>query len=149
MNLELFKQELMRDEGYVTEIYLCPTGHATLGCGHMIKRDDPEYGLRIGAKVTDERCQMYLDWDAKTAINDCQEIYSNFHQLPSRVQHVLANMAFNMGRIRLSKFLRMNGHIENGAFDLAADEMVDSRWYHQTGQRSIRLVDEMRSAAQD
>lgn len=147
MNIALFKQELMRDEGYVESIYICPAGYPTVGCGHKLRPIDIEFGSPIGTPVSTDRCQLLLDWDVKTAINDCQEIYSNFHELPETVQHVLANMAFNIGRSRLKKFVRMNGHIEDKLFDLAADEMVDSRWYHQTGDRSIRLVAEMRSAA--
>ena len=147
MDFERFKRELMRDEGYELQIYMCPAGYPTVGCGHKLVPNDEEYGKPIGTPVSDERCQLLLDWDAKIAINDCQDIYSNFHRLPQAVQHILANMAFNIGRSRLKLFVRMNGYIEEELFDLAADEMVNSRWFHQVGDRSIRLVQQMRSAA--
>jgi len=148
MNIQELKRQLMRDEGFKKVIYICPAGHPTLGCGHMIKEHDPEYGMPVGTRVSEDQCLMYLDQDAKTAVDDCYAIYSNFNVLPGVVKLVLANMAFNIGRSRLSQFVRMNEAVEQLQFNLAADEMVDSRWYHQTGDRSIRLVEEMRLGAE-
>jgi lysozyme len=147
MDIALFKKELMRDEGYVEKVYICPAGYPTVGCGHKLRPIDFEYGSPVGTPVATDRCQLLLEWDVKQAINDCQAIYSNYHVLPQPVQHVLANMAFNIGQGRLRRFIRMNRHIEEQSFDKAADEMVASRWYHQVGDRSIRLVAEMRAAS--
>ena len=52
---------------------------------------------------------------------------------------------FNMGRPRLSKFKGMKRNIDESNWNGAADEMVDSRWYHQVTNRANRLVERMRN----
>jgi len=58
---------------------------------------------------------------------------------------VIANMMFNMGLTRLSKFRGMKRGVDARDWNTAADEMVDSRWYHQVTNRAKRLVERMRS----
>lgn len=57
---------------------------------------------------------------------------------------VLVNMAFNLGEKGLKKFVKMRHAIESGDFELAAREMINSKWYVQTGERAKRLVKMMR-----
>ena len=59
---------------------------------------------------------------------------------------MLVNMAFNLGRGRLSKFKKLITAVNEGNWQKAADEMVDSRWYNQVGNRSIELENWMRNA---
>jgi len=56
---------------------------------------------------------------------------------------------FNMGRPRLTKFKGMKAGVDARDWNAAADEMVDSRWYTQVPNRARRLVDRMRSLADD
>ena len=54
-------------------------------------------------------------------------------------------MMFNMGYTRLSKFKGMKRGVDARDWAMAADEMVDSRWYRQVTNRADRLVQRMRS----
>ena len=38
--IEIVKEDLVRHEGYVTEIYLCSEGYPTFGIGHMVTEED-------------------------------------------------------------------------------------------------------------
>ena len=58
---------------------------------------------------------------------------------------IIANMMFNMGLTRLSKFKGMKRGVDSCNWEEAADEMVDSRWYKQVTNRANRLVVRMRS----
>ena len=60
------------------------------------------------------------------------------------VKQIIANMMFNMGRPRLSKFKGMKAGVDARDWNKAADEMVDSGWYRQVTNRAQRLVDRMR-----
>ena len=60
---------------------------------------------------------------------------------------MIANMMFNLGYPRLSKFRGMKAGVDARDWNLAAEEMVDSRWYAQVGKRAERLVDRMRALA--
>ena len=64
--------------------------------------------------------------------------------LPEEAQQIIANMMFNLGRPRLSKFRGMKAGVDSKDWNLAAEEMVDSRWYAQVGRRAERLVERMR-----
>ena len=77
-------------------------------------------------------------------MRDCNILYPDFDDLPEEAQHVIANMMFNMGRPRLSKFVGMKRGVDNRDWNAAADEMVDSRWYQQVNNRARRLVQRMR-----
>ena len=61
------------------------------------------------------------------------------------MQRIIANMMFNMGRPRLSKFANMKAAVDEGDWNRAADEMMDSRWYNQVTNRAERLVERMRN----
>ena len=50
-----------------------------------------------------------------------------------------------MGLGRMKAFKGMKRNVDARQWDKAADEMVDSRWYNQVGERSKRLVERMRS----
>ena len=52
----------------------------------------------------------------------------------------LIDMAFNMGVPRLLKFKKMWAAIHEGDFATASEEMLDSRWSTQVGQRSTKLA---------
>ena len=53
--IEIVKEDLIRHEGYVAEIYLCSENYPTFGIGHMVTEDDMEYSWPVGTPVTDER----------------------------------------------------------------------------------------------
>ena len=65
--------------------------------------------------------------------------------MPEDAQEIIANMIFNMGRPRLSKFKGMKRGVDARDWNAAADEMVDSAWYRQVPNRAERLVKRMRS----
>ena len=78
-------------------------------------------------------------------VSDCEILYEDFYTLPEEVQRIIANMMFNMGYPRLSKFKGMKAGVDARDWQKAADEMVDSRWYNQVTNRAERLVKRMRS----
>ena len=80
-------------------------------------------------------------------MSDCHKLYSDFDSLPEEAQLIIANMMFNMGRPRLSKFKGMKRGVDARDWNQAADEMVDSRWYKQVTNRANRLVERMRALA--
>lgn len=149
MDVNKLKKELAIDEGVKHEIYLDHLGYPTFGIGHLIKKDDPEYGSPVKTPVSEERVDECFKEDIKITLGDCLTLYDDFYELPEEVQLIIANMMFNMGLPRLSKFRGMKRGVDAQDFNKAADEMVDSRWYSQVPNRSARLVERMRALATD
>ena len=144
MDLVKLREQLKIDEGCVYEIYNDHLGYPTFGIGHLVRESDPEYGSPLGTAVSEGRVIEAFDDDVASVLRDCAILYSDFHNLPEEVQQIVANMMFNLGRPRLSKFAGMKRGVDARDWDSAADEMVDSRWYRQVGRRAERLVDRMR-----
>lgn len=131
---------LQIDEGIKYSIYKDHLGYPTFGVGHLITKDDPEYGLPIGSEVSGERVWSAFESDLEISIEECRILYPMWDEFPSEVHEILVNMMFNMGRPRLSSFKRMNAHLANGEWHLAAEEGRDSRWYNQVTNRAERLM---------
>lgn len=140
MNIERVQKQLELDEGVEHRIYLDHLGLATFGIGHLVLTSDPEFSLEIGTPVTPERVATAFAEDLAIAENECKVLYYFWEELPEEVQEILVNMMFNLGRPRLSKFKKMNAHIEDENWRCAAVEGRDSRWYRQVGQRAERLM---------
>ena len=149
MNIDKLREELAEDEGCKYEIYLDHLGLATFGIGHLITKDDPEYGRDVGTVIEQGRVQSAFNLDITVTIEDCHRLYKNFDELPEEVQLIIANMMFNLGYPRLSKFKGMKAGVDARDWSVAADEMVDSRWYTQVPNRARRLVDRMRRVDDD
>ena len=145
MDLEKLKRELEADEGCVYAVYLDHLDLPTFGIGHLIRKNDPEYGLAVGSAVSPERVLEAFEEDIEVVIDDCENLYSDFGDLPEDVQLIIANMMFNLGYPRLSKFKGMKAGVDARNWQKAADEMVDSRWYKQVTNRAERLVQRMRA----
>ena len=145
MNIEKLREELEIDEGCKYEIYLDHLGYPTFGIGHLITDDDPEYGWEVGASIDTVRVHEAFESDIEGVLSDCSKLYSDFEDLPEEAQRIIANMMFNMGLTRLSKFKGMKRGVDAQDWNSAADEMVDSRWYDQVTNRADRLVERMRN----
>jgi len=144
--IEIAKEDIIRHEGYVREIYLDTEKLPTFGVGHLVTELDPEYTWPVGSPVTDERILQAFHDDFMAALDDAHWLFDNFNTHPLAVQRVLVNMAFNLGRTRLGKFKNMIAAVNDKDYSKAADEMIDSRWYRQVGRRSKELVEMMKTA---
>ena len=147
MNIEKLREELKIDEGVKYEIYLDHLSLPTCGVGHLIKETDPEFDLEVGTKIDEERVNELFDEDIKITLQECTYLYEDFSDLPEEAQLIIANMMFNLGRPRLSRFLKMKKHIDNRDFVSASEEMKNSKWYRQVTNRADRLVQRMKDIA--
>ena len=147
MNIEQLREQLEVDEGCVYEIYNDHLGYATFGIGHLVTESDPEQGQSLGTPVSSDRVAEAFESDIQSVLRDCNILYSDFHNLPEGAQQVIANMMFNLGRPRLSKFAGMKRGVDARDWNQAADEMVDSAWYRQVTNRADRLVERIRALA--
>ena len=147
MNIDKLREQLKIDEGCVYEIYNDHLGYATFGIGHLVTESDPEQGQSLGTPVSSDRVAEAFESDIQSVLRDCNILYSDFHNLPEEAQQVIANMMFNLGRPRLSKFAGMKRGVDARDWNQAADEMVDSNWYRQVTNRADRLVERIRALA--
>ena len=143
MDVDKLKEEIKTDEGVIYEVYLDHLGYKTCGVGHLCRATDPENKLEVGDPVSVERVDVLFAEDLETTIDECKLLYNNFDDLPEEVQRIIANMMFNMGRPRLSRFHKMKKAVDNGDWIEASVQMKDSLWARQVPNRADRLVKRM------
>ena len=143
MNVEQLRDTLKVDEGCVNSIYLDHLNLPTLGIGHLINEWDEEYGKPVGTPVSEERVNELFDKDIQITIDECEQLFGNFQDLPEQVQQILANMMFNLGRPRLSKFRKLCKAVAERNWKECAIQMEDSKWHKQVTKRADRLISRM------
>jgi lysozyme len=145
MNLEQLSAEIEADEGCVLEVYLDHLGFPTVGVGHLVLESDEEWNKPVGTKVSLECVRVLLRDDLVRTASDCGKLYNDFSKLPEEAQLIIANMMFNMGLPRLSKFKKMKEAVDQRRWNEAAAQMKDSKWYRQVTNRAERLCQRMKA----
>ena len=142
MNLDRLQKQLMEDEGVKYEIYLDHLGLPTFGIGHLIKATDAEHGKPVGTKISKARVDECFRQDVSVAVSECLKLFDrkDFESWPDQVREVVVNMMFNLGRPRLSKFLKFQAALKSRNWRQAALEGRDSAWYRQVPNRAERLM---------
>ena len=144
MNIESLRKQLEIDEGVKYEIYLDHLGYPTFGIGHLVTESDPEHGQEVGTAVSADRVAEAFESDLEGVLSDCRKLYPDIDDLPEEAQQIIANMMFNLGYPRLSKFKNMKRCVDERDWMGAGEEMMDSRWYNQVPNRAGRLVNRMK-----
>jgi len=147
MNIEKLREQLKIDEGVKYEVYLDHLGYKTFGIGHLVVAGDDEYGADVGYKVSEERVNAVFDTDVEKYISESKKVFPDLEDLPEEAQQVIVNMCFNMGAPRLGKFKKFIAAVNDGNWNTAAVEMMDSRWATQVGARAERLRDRIKALA--
>lgn len=155
MNSQKLRDQLILDEGLKLRIYFDSKGYPTMGCGHRITKDDPEYYQALDlllkkikkVEITRTRAEELLNNDIKICIENCEKVFPNFEKMKEELQLILANMLFNLGLTKFLKFENLIQAIDKKNYSKAADEMKNSLWYNEVKGRAARLTGEMRRLA--
>lgn len=154
----LLTELITHHEGVRNKVYKDSKGIPTIGIGFnlnsiqaakTLKSMGISYSNVLAGKrnLTDKEISYLFNISLDQAISDAAKFFPDIDHLPPPAQIILVDMAFNLGYTRLAKFKNFKAALEERNYRLAANEMVDSRWYYQVGNRSKRLVGIMRSLA--
>ena len=100
-----------------------------------------EYG------ITEADAMLLAENDVQIVEEELLRAHPCVEELDAVRQLVLVDMAFNMGVPRLCKFKKMWNAVHEKKFDIAAKEMLDSRWANQVKSRSVKLANAMHNGA--
>lgn len=129
-----YKQMTKDFEGLRLKPYRCTAGKLTVGYGRNLE----DVGIsRAEADMMFERDFAQAEAEARQL---CRTYKVNYEDLIEQRFYVLTDMIFNMGYDRVSKFKKMLTAFSKGDYDTAANEMLDSTWAIQVGNRAQQLA---------
>lgn len=113
--------------------YRCTAGKLTIGYGRNLED--------VG--ITDEEAEYLLMHDLEKAEKEASKL-DCYKKLNQGRKDILIEMVFNLGYPRLCGFKKMIQALDRGDYDKAADEMLDSKWARDVGERAKTLAYFMR-----
>ncbi len=134
MNQQEIEEQLIKHEGFENKMYFCSMGKPTIGVGRNLE----SYGL------SEEEIYLLLRNDIKKCVRDLNIVFRNFNDFNDILQHALIDMRFNLGCSGFRKFRKMIKAIKRGDLEEAAEEAIDSKWYHQVKERAKNIVSMIR-----
>lgn len=133
--MEKINAQLIKHEGLKLKPYRCTEGKLTIGVGRNLE----------DRGITEDEALYLLNKDVLDVTKSLSSQLHIFDYLDGARKGVLINMAFNIGVNGLLKFKCMIAALNRYDYDCAADEMIDSKWADQVGNRSIELANQMRT----
>jgi lysozyme len=127
---------LRKHEGLKLHPYRCEAGKLTIGYGHNLDAHNepaPE-------SITLAQAEELLEKDIADARMRCELFVPGWGALGEVRRAVMIDMCFNLGTQGLLKFTKMLGHVAQGRYYLAAQEMRRSAWFSQVGSRARTLA---------
>ncbi|WP_334029665.1 glycoside hydrolase family protein [Alteromonas sp. P256] len=134
MEYEKLITQLRVHEGDEHKVYRCSEGYLTIGVGRNLETNG----------ITQEESDFLLANDLSRVEKQVRK-HIRLHGLNDARIAVLINMAFNLGINGLRKFKKTLAYIEQGDFETASTEMLDSKWRNQVGYRAIQLAEQLRT----
>lgn len=118
--------------------YKCTAGKLTIGYGRNLED--------VG--ISQAEADMMFERDFAMAESEVKRLLRvngiDWECLIEQRFYVLTDMMFNMGYDRLSKFKKMLYALKKGLYEDVANEMLDSVWAKQVGNRATQLAALMR-----
>ena len=128
------EDQLILHEGMRLRPYRCTAGKLTIGVGRNLED-----------KGISHHEALFLLRNDIEEITGQLERHSWYVALGPVRRKVLIDMVFNLGMAGLMGFQKMIEALNRADYERAADEMVNSRWYGQVGERGRRLERMMRT----
>lgn len=137
-NTAAFACQIKIHEGFRQEVYKDTSG-TSVGFGHLLRQNEAaQYPL--GTPVPTSQINTWFEQDTTTATKIAQTVCSSWNDLTDVRKRALADLAYNLGPTRLSKFTNFLQAMNKNDFSTAAKELKDSKWYSQVGKRGPNIV---------
>ena len=127
------------EEGFRAHAYRDSLDNLTIGFGRCIQQG-------VGLGITHDEAKVLLENDVLRSIEECRR-WPWFDAMTASRQSVLVQLVFQMGLTKAKTFKRMIAVLnsENPDYNMAADELLDSRFARQQAPaRAQRLAQQLR-----
>jgi lysozyme len=137
LNVDAIAADLKREEGYERHAYKDSLGFITVAHGRCLEPG-------VGYGIDEEEADYLLRRDIDRVAAECQRNFNFWNDASNNVRETLIQLCFQMGTGNLLKFRKTLRHIEKQQFDLAAAELLRSKYASQTPARAQRMAERLR-----
>jgi len=123
---------LIAHEGMVLKPYKDTEGYTTIGVGRCLDTTG----------ISKQEAMVLLENDIAKSEEQART-FPWYKDLNEARQDVVISMIFNLGLNGFRKFKRMIAAIEHGDYAEAGNQMLNSQWSIQVGNRSLELAQMM------
>jgi lysozyme len=127
--MDKLRELLIKHESFRTHPYEDSLGVLSIGVG----RNLDSRGLSV------EEVHFLMDNDIKISVEELSRTFDWFDLLNAPRRDALISMHYNMGLPSLLKFKKTLAFFSKSLWMEGAEEMLDSKWADQVGQRAIDL----------
>ena len=146
MNL---KESIKIHEGFRSSVYLCPTGHPTVGYGFRVadlSADELALNAGVVEPMSKEVAEKILDIKITKFKKQVYNALPWLTYAPMDIQDALCEMAYQMGVAGLLGFKNTLALIKERRYREAAENMLKSKWATQTPKRAKQIANLVRNA---
>lgn len=146
MNL---KESIKIHEGFRSSVYLCPTGHPTVGYGFRVadlSADELALNAGVVEPMSKEVAEKILDIKITKFKKQVYNALPWLTYAPMDIQDALCEMAYQMGVAGLLGFKNTLALIKERKYTQAAENMLKSKWATQTPKRAKQIANLVRNA---
>jgi lysozyme len=144
VDMKALEHFIGKHEGYVDHVYLDSRGFPTAGIGHLLAGK----GYRVGQKVSAAQISAWFKQDVAGAISGAKkDIGPAYDHLNEARKMVVIDMVFNLGSAGFGGFHATIHAIQTGAYAKAAENMLQSLWAKQVGNRAVEDARIMRTGS--
>ena len=141
MEYDDLKARIKEHEGYRDQVYKDSLGFATIGYGHLVLPTDK---FKEGVTYKKKDLEEVFDKDFNIAKSNANQLISGL-PLHHQAKCVIIEMVFQLGIGGVSKFKNMWRALKQNDYQIASEEMLDSKWAKQTPKRAEELSSVMKS----
>ena len=141
-NMNAYECQLKIHEGVRYKSYNDSVGLLTGGIGHLMRQNEIPTYTPIGTPIAESQVTAWFNQDAPTSIKGAQDLLGTdvWGNLSDVRKRACADLCYNMGQGRLSKFTRFIAGMKSGDYNLAGASLRDSKWFTQVGRRGPNII---------
>ena len=124
------------EEGFRSRCYRCTEGYPTIGFGKRVgEKGDP-----LTNEIADKAKEIIFVREKIRELSYAlmSKFPTAWRQCNQQRQAILISMTYQLGVAGISQFQKMWMALSAGHFDIAAKEMLNSKWAKQTPNRAKR-----------
>lgn|SRR5574337_1187211 len=139
INLQALRCQLSIHEGVKNIVYKDTMGLLTGGIGHLLLSTETKI-FPLGTKLSDAQINTWYQQDSQIAINAAQSLLGSYWSNLSEIRmRAIADLAFNLGKSKLSGFIHFLSAMKCNNFLEAGHQLQNSIWWRQVGRRGTDI----------